>query len=467
MTPYTYGDAGNLVSQNQSGILIASYTYDSQNRMTTAKTYGISGTLTETYNYDALGNRIAKTTDGVKTEYLIDYSTGYAQVLRATTAGSTIFYTRGFELISRKDATRELWYLSDGGGNVRYLTDSTGSVTDSLVFDAFGNTVSRAGETGDSYGFQGEQQDATGLYYLRARYMNPATGSFTQMDTYGGSLSDPMSLHKYLFANANPVKYRDPSGNTATLVETELSIAIFSVLSAGYETNIYADNFFDQVQPGEQYDYGEYLTGAGKTFMHGFAFGIVSMVCIALVSIFAFTLIECVLCALIMLCAGIIAGFEADRLASQDNPQGAETAEYISQLCYTGSLTFVFEAGSAGGASAAEGAAGSRQELILKGTNYTEEYAQKLKYTYKIFQNNGYEIGEHGLNRIFGRINQGKIESLDQVLDALKTGVKYTDTVEGGTVIFQDGVSIHITEDGFIKTVIGEAKVKPTWEIIA
>ena len=112
---YTYSDAGNLVSQNQSGILIASYTYDSQNRMTAATTYGISGTLTETYNYDALGNRIAKTTDGVKTEYVIDYSTGYAQVLRATTDADTIFYTRGFELISRKDATRELWYLTDGG----------------------------------------------------------------------------------------------------------------------------------------------------------------------------------------------------------------------------------------------------------------------------------------------------------------------------------------------------------------
>ena len=105
-----------MVSQILSGILIASYTYDSRNRMTAASTYGISGTLTDTYNYDALGNRISKTTDGVKTEYVIDYSTGYAQVLRATTAGSTIFYTRGFELISRKDATRELWYLTDGGG---------------------------------------------------------------------------------------------------------------------------------------------------------------------------------------------------------------------------------------------------------------------------------------------------------------------------------------------------------------
>jgi len=108
----------------------------------------------------------------------------------------------------------------------------------------------------------------------------------------------------------------------------------------------------------------------------------------------------------------------------------------------------------------------SGSELVLKGTNYSAEYAQKLKDTYKVFQKNGYEIGEHGLNRIFGRINQGKIESVDQVLDVLKTGTKYSDTVEGGTVIFKNGISIHIAEDGFIKSVIGEAKVKTTWEII-
>ena len=42
--------------------------------------------------------------------------------------------------------------------------------------------------------------------------MNPTTGTFTTMDTYQGSLFDPVSLHKYLYANANPVTYCDPSG---------------------------------------------------------------------------------------------------------------------------------------------------------------------------------------------------------------------------------------------------------------
>jgi hypothetical protein len=32
------------------------------------------------------------------------------------------------------------------------------------------------------------------------------------MDVYAGSVFDPVSLHKYLYANANPVMFSDPSG---------------------------------------------------------------------------------------------------------------------------------------------------------------------------------------------------------------------------------------------------------------
>ena len=35
------------------------------------------------------------------------------------------------------------------------------------------------------------------------------------MDTYQGDLYEPVTLHKYLYANANPVKYSDPSGMTS------------------------------------------------------------------------------------------------------------------------------------------------------------------------------------------------------------------------------------------------------------
>ncbi|MBQ4523072.1 MAG: hypothetical protein IJA10_09005, partial [Lachnospiraceae bacterium] len=32
------------------------------------------------------------------------------------------------------------------------------------------------------------------------------------MDSYAKSLDNPVSLHKYLYANANPVMYADPTG---------------------------------------------------------------------------------------------------------------------------------------------------------------------------------------------------------------------------------------------------------------
>ena len=81
------------------------------------------------------------------------------------------------------------------------------------MYDAYGNLLKQTGTTENDYLYTGEQYNAsTGLYYLRARYMNPETGTFTSMDTYAGTLDNPVSLHKYLYANANPVMYTDPSG---------------------------------------------------------------------------------------------------------------------------------------------------------------------------------------------------------------------------------------------------------------
>ena len=73
--------------------------------------------------------------------------------------------------------------------------------------------------------------------------MDPASGTFTSMDTYAGSLSDPMSLHKYLFANSNPVMYSDPSGHY-TLTEQETAIAIQAILGEAISGAFYIVDWF-------------------------------------------------------------------------------------------------------------------------------------------------------------------------------------------------------------------------------
>lgn len=59
--------------------------------------------------------------------------------------------------------------------------------------------------------------------------MNPETGTFISMDSYQGSIYDPVSLHKYLYANSNPVKYSDPSGYFS-FAETSIGQTINGIL---------------------------------------------------------------------------------------------------------------------------------------------------------------------------------------------------------------------------------------------
>ena len=127
------------------------------------------------------------------------------------------------------------YYIYDGHGNTRLLTNAAGTVTDRYAYDACGNLLKKEGDTENDFLYTGEQYNAnTGLYYLRARYMDPSTGTFISMDSYPGSLYDLVSLHRYLYANANPVKYTDPTGYFS-LAECSVANSIQSELNS-YQT---------------------------------------------------------------------------------------------------------------------------------------------------------------------------------------------------------------------------------------
>ncbi len=100
--------------------------------------------------------------------------------------------------------------------------------------------TAKLSRTENNYLYCGEQFDrTTGLYYLRARYMNPRIGTFITQDAYAGSIFDPVSLHKYLYANANPVTYKDPSGYF-TLAEVSVSMSISTTLREAHATAMFS-----------------------------------------------------------------------------------------------------------------------------------------------------------------------------------------------------------------------------------
>jgi len=203
-----YDAAGNLLLAGSG-----SNVYDFENRLSQ------SGGVTLVYDGD--GNRVSETIAGATTQFLVadQNPTGYAQVMEELQSGLvTRAYSYGLELISQMQAVNGTlstsFYGFDGHGSVRYLTSSTGAVTDTYDYDAFGNIVDQTGSTPNTYLFASEQFDpALGVYYIRARYYDQRKGRFWTKDTFEGDIFSPISLHKYLYVNADPVNHLDRSGN--------------------------------------------------------------------------------------------------------------------------------------------------------------------------------------------------------------------------------------------------------------
>jgi RHS repeat-associated protein len=192
------------------------FAYDFENRLKSMTEASVAVTI----QYDADGNRVSKTANGVTTQYLVDdlNPTGYAQVVEEVTAGAvTRQYTYGLQRISQNQQIANAWtpsfYGYDGAGTVRLLTDSTGTVTDTYDYDAWGNTANTTGSTPNVYRYRNEQFDSDlDLYYLRARYFNPVSGRLLTRDPWAGVVTNPVTLHRYLYASGDPVGHGDPSG---------------------------------------------------------------------------------------------------------------------------------------------------------------------------------------------------------------------------------------------------------------
>jgi len=237
-----YDSNGNTVS---SGGVADSY--DFENPLTQYGSVSLA--------YDGDGNRVAETIAGTATGYVVDSvnPTGYPQVLEEIANGAVQRkYTWGHWLLSENQLNSGTWaksfYLYDGHGSVRNLADSSGNITDSYTYDAFGNLIESSGTTANNYLFAGEQFDSIlNLYYNRARYLNTNTGRFWSMDTYEGDQHTPSTLHKYLYTSNDPSDRIDPSGNQDVVSELGAESIATSLNNI---TGIQGQAIMDQIKYG-------------------------------------------------------------------------------------------------------------------------------------------------------------------------------------------------------------------------
>jgi len=209
---YRYDGRGNL-AQVTDGASVTNYRWDAGDRLT-----GVTmpdGT-TAGYMYDVDGRRVGQSVAGIATSYVWDEASRYGDVLAETGADGTLqaSYVLGDgTLLAQNRAGATSYYLRDGQGNVRTLVDATGAATDSYSYSAFGVQQASTGTATNPYRYTGQRMDPlTGLYSLRARYLDPATGRFLSRDPLQAALGNTAELDRYTYAGDNPATLDDPSG---------------------------------------------------------------------------------------------------------------------------------------------------------------------------------------------------------------------------------------------------------------
>jgi YD repeat-containing protein len=239
-TTYGYDANGSQVNAS-NGSSVTTYAYDVRNRLSSVTTGGV----TTTYGYDDAGNRVSETTGGTTTYYLIDSQnpTGYAKPIEQwtsttsnrSTATLSMSYVIGDRVLAQATGSGVVSYLLiDGQDNTRLLTSSTGAVTATFNYDAFGDAVGSwsFATAATTILFQQTMYDVpSGLNIFGdgVREVKPGEDSFIESDPPGySSNQNPITLNSYLLDGANPISNTDQNGHDFSLAE----LSIGSLISA-------------------------------------------------------------------------------------------------------------------------------------------------------------------------------------------------------------------------------------------
>ncbi len=147
-TTYTYDANGSMLTStttvNGTQTSQTTYTWDLEGHMIAAVTTG-TGAGTASYTYDDSGNRTSQTVNNQTTTYLNDPNQAYDQVLEEYAPGGILLatYVRGLDLLFQDRTaaggnTGLSFYAVDGLGSTRALTNSSGAVTDTYTYEAYG-----------------------------------------------------------------------------------------------------------------------------------------------------------------------------------------------------------------------------------------------------------------------------------------------------------------------------------------
>ena len=223
----SYDSLGNITAYSSKNSAL-SYSYDySKNRLTSVSGSGSQAKSYGSFTYDSRGNithnshralafnRANQLYQSGSNTYLYD---GFNRRVKQTDAKGTSYSLYG------QDGTllyRETDVVSGKGNGINYIylgkkliaktVEKTPEANSRQHYKPFGSTIETPK---DGVGYTGHKFDTDlGLNYMQARYYDPVIGRFYSNDPIG--FRDIYSFNRYAYANNNPYRYTDPTGQSS------------------------------------------------------------------------------------------------------------------------------------------------------------------------------------------------------------------------------------------------------------
>ncbi|MFP4474495.1 MAG: RHS repeat-associated core domain-containing protein [Desulfatibacillaceae bacterium] len=206
-----YDSAGNLIDDGAY-----EYMYDYENQLTRVTRKSDSHVMVE-YTMDAVNRRVEKTVDGVTTTFIYDDSRVIQDRAGGGVVAQYVYGNRLDEVVAMYRDSGTYYHHADVLGSTMAVSDASGAIVETYGYDPYGMPTImdpsgnvRANSTiGVTRLYTGRDwEEEVGLYYYRARYLNPRLGRYMSPDPLG--YADGLNLYEY--AHSNPLRYIDPRG---------------------------------------------------------------------------------------------------------------------------------------------------------------------------------------------------------------------------------------------------------------
>jgi RHS repeat-associated protein len=203
-TSYSYDTRGNRTGTTPPSGGPTTYGYDQANRLVS---YQMGSTTTATYAYDGDGERMSKTVNGSTTQFTWDQAGDLLQQQSGPSVTDFVYGPGGLPIEQIGGSTTD--YLQhDQSGSTRLMTDVGGTEIASFTFTPYGTLAASTGSITTPLLYGGQYYDSeSDLYYLRARYYDPATAQFLTVDPLVA-----VTLTPYGYVAGDPLNRADPSG---------------------------------------------------------------------------------------------------------------------------------------------------------------------------------------------------------------------------------------------------------------